>query len=122
VRTFTRPLLYRLDGGQRIVTSASDIDPNGVVPIPDFSVGSLFVVIDRLERSTRFQHYILRADELDAVWRHIETALNAARSEGGAGAEIERLEQLRDAVLEAHELVVAGSPLEAAARLRAIAG
>jgi hypothetical protein len=103
------------------VTGARDIDPNGVVPIPDFSAGSLLMVSDRLERSTRFQHYILRADELDDVWRHIETALNAAQAEGRAGAEVEHLQQLRETVLEAHELVVALSPLEAAARLRALA-
>ena len=104
------------------MTGASDIDPNAVVPIPDFSTGSLRIVIDRLERSTRFQHYILRADELDAVWRHVETALSATRSQADTSTDVERLEDLRNAVLEAHELVVAGSPKEAAARLRAIVG
>jgi hypothetical protein len=100
------------------VTSASDIDPNAVVPIADASDASLRIVIARLERSTRFQHYILRADEIDAVWRHLDTALKAAPAEGVPESEVERLRRRLRAVLEAHDLVTSGSAQEAAARLR----
>jgi hypothetical protein len=102
------------------VTSASEIDPNAVVPIPDYSDASLQIVIDRLERSTRFQHYILRADEIDAVWRHIDTDLKAAQARGETNPETEQLQQRLQAVLEAHDLVTNGEPEEAAARLRAV--
>jgi hypothetical protein len=110
-------MLLRASRGQRIVTSANDVDLNAVVPVPDFSTGSLMLVVDRIERSSRFQHYILRADELDAIWRHIEEARKTAHLQP-AGVDIEQLERLQAAVLEAHELVDNGSPHEAAARLR----
>jgi hypothetical protein len=100
------------------LTSTSGIDPNGVVPIPDYGPESLQIIIARLQCSTRFQHYILRADELDAVGRHIETAMQAAPLGSGSHEEIDRLEALRSAVLEAQELVLAGSPAEAVEKLR----
>jgi hypothetical protein len=102
------------------VTSAGEINPNAVVPIPDDSDASLHIVIERIERSTRFQHYILRADEIDAVWRHIDAALKAAQTNGLPDAERERLQRRLETVLEAHELVTSGSPQEAAARLRSL--
>lgn len=102
------------------MTNASDIDPNAVVPIPDYSDDSLRIVANRLERSTKFQHYILRADELDAVWRHLDAALKDAQSQGRQDRRTEQLQQLLDAVLQAHELATEGSPMEAAARLRAV--
>jgi hypothetical protein len=104
------------------VFSMNDIDPNGVVPVPDFSPESLRTVIDRLERSTRFQHYILRADELDAVCRHIDVALRCLPPRPDSPTEVAHLERLRAAVVEANERVVAGSAREAAERLRPFAG
>jgi hypothetical protein len=103
------------------VTSTGDTDLNGVVPVSDFSPESLFDVIDRLERSTRFQHYILRADELDAVCRHVDTALRAAVAAPDSAAEVERLERLRSAVIEASEYAASGEPREAAESLRPFA-
>ncbi len=102
------------------MASASEIDPNAVVPIPDSSDASLRIVIERLERSTRFQHYILRADEIDALWRHLDAALKTAQADGLTEREIERLQQRLRAVLEAHDLVTDGEPQEAADRLREV--
>jgi hypothetical protein len=104
------------------LTSTSDIDPNGVVPIPDYGPESLQIIIARLQCSTRFQHYILRADELDAVGRHIETALQALPHDRGSSEETARLEALRSSVLEAQELVLAGSPAEAVEKPRGAIG
>src|SRR6266496_467030 len=104
----TWSLPCRPDGTRNTVTGDNEIEPNGVVPVPDCSAGSLQMVSDRIERSTRFQHYILRADELDALWRHIETALITAQVEGRSGADVEQLQRLRESVLEAHDLVVGG--------------
>jgi hypothetical protein len=102
------------------VAETGEISPNAVVPIPDYSDASLRLVIDRIERSSRFQHYILRADELDDVGRHIDTALKAAQMQGRGDAEVEPLQHLLATVIEAHDLVVDGSPQEAVARLRAL--
>jgi hypothetical protein len=106
-----------LDEGLRTMTNASEIDPNAIALIPDYSNDSLRIVAQRLEHSTRFQHYILRADELDAVWRHLDAALKDALER--ADAHTQQLQPLLEAVREAHQLVTDGSPLEAAARLRA---
>jgi hypothetical protein len=100
----------------------SDLDLNGIAAIPDFSTESLRAVIDRLERSTRFQHYILRADELDAVGRHIDLAIASLPAGPGSASESARLEHLRSVVLKAHEKVDSGSPGEAAELLRPFAG
>jgi hypothetical protein len=89
-----------------------------VVPLDDFGNGTLLLLLERLERSSTFQHYIYREAELDDVWRHVETALNAARKAGQNQESIARLQKLLTAAMEAHDLVAAGSPHEAATRLR----
>jgi hypothetical protein len=103
------------------LTNPSDLDPNGVIPVPDFSPGSLRILIERLEHSNRFQHYILRADELDAVGRHIDVALDSLPAGLDSAEEVARLERLRTAVAEANECVVSGSPRDAVERLRPFA-
>lgn len=102
------------------MANAGEINPNGVVPIPDYSYDSLRTVTERIERSSRFQHYILRADELDDVCRHVNEALKAAQAQPSDEAEIERLQQLLSGVLEAHELVLEGSPSQAVERLQTL--
>ena len=95
-------------------------DLDRALPVDDFGNDTLLVVTERLEQSSRYQHYILREAELDDVWRHIETALKVAQSQGREGAAVDELQRLLDAVMAAHDFVADGSPNEAAARLRAV--
>ena len=103
-----------------MVSGESSADLNRALPVDDFGNDTLLTLVERLERSSRYQHYILREAELDDVWRHVETALKVAQAEGRQGSETEPLRRLLDAVMAAHDLVADGSPLDAAARLRAV--
>lgn len=96
------------------------MNPNQVVPVDDFGNDTLLQLVERIEQSTRFQHYILREAELDDVWRHVETALKAPGIAGRADASAHRLQDLLDAVMEAHDLIAAGEAAAAAARLRKV--
>jgi hypothetical protein len=95
-------------------------DLDRALPVDDFGNDTLLVLTERLEQSSRYQHFILREAELDDVWRHIETALKVADAQGRAGPEVDELRRLLDAVMAAHDLVADGSAGEAAARLRAV--
>jgi hypothetical protein len=96
------------------------MDPNLVVPVDDFGNDTLLQLVERLEQSTRFQHYIVREAELDDVWRHVEAAVKGTESETGEGPDLEHLRRLLAAVMEAHDLVAGGAPDEAAIRLRSV--
>jgi hypothetical protein len=96
------------------------MDPNLVVPVDDFGNDTLLQLVERLEQSTRFQHYILREAELDDVWRRVETAVKSAEAEGRKGAPLAQLRGLLAAVMEAHDLVAGGAADAAAARLRSV--
>jgi hypothetical protein len=96
------------------------MDPNLVVPVDDFGNDTLLQLVERLEQSTRFQHYILREAELDDVWRHVEAAVKTAEAEGREGPALTQLRGLLATVMEAHDLVAGGSPDVAAARLRSV--
>jgi hypothetical protein len=96
------------------------MNPNQVVPIDDFGNDTLLQLVERIEQSTRFQHYILREAELDDVWRHIETALKSPGGRGRGGAMERRLQDLLEAVMEAHDLIAEGQAGSAAARLRTV--
>jgi hypothetical protein len=95
-------------------------DLDRALPVDDFGNDTLLVITERLEQSTRYQHFILREAELDDVWRHVETALKNARAAGREGPDVDELERLLDAVMAAHDLVADGLPLDAAARLRSV--
>jgi hypothetical protein len=95
-------------------------DLNRALPIDDFGNDTLLTLAERLEQSTRYQHYILREAELDDVWRHVETALKVAEASGDSGPGVVELRSLLAAVMAAHDLVADGSPNEAAARLRTV--
>jgi hypothetical protein len=97
-----------------------DMDPNLVVPIDDFGNDTLLQLVERLEESTRFQHYIAREAELDDVWRHVEAAIKGAEIDSADGPAIAQLRRLLDAVMAAHDLVAGGAADEAARRLRAV--
>lgn len=96
------------------------MDPNLVVPVDDFGNDTLLQLVERLEQSTRFQHYIVREAELDDVWRHVEAAVKAAEKEGDERPALDQLRGLLAAVMDAHDLVAGGAPEAAAARLRTV--
>jgi hypothetical protein len=101
-----------------VTSRFSDLDR--ALPVDDFGNDTLLTITERLEQSTRYQHYILREAELDDVWRHVETALKNAQAQGHDGPEVAELQRLLEAVMAAHDLVADGSAREAAAPLRAV--
>lgn len=103
-----------------MVSGDADADLNRALPVDDFGNDTLLTVVERLERSSRYQHFILREAELDDVWRHVETALKVAEAESHGEVDIGSLRSLLEAVMAAHDLVADGSPLDAAARLRSV--
>jgi hypothetical protein len=104
--------------GVHVTNQFTDLDR--ALPVDDFGNDTLLVITERLEQSSRYQHFILREAELDDVWRHIETAIKVAHAQGREGADVEELQHLLDAVMAAHDLVADGDAREAAARLRAV--
>jgi hypothetical protein len=96
------------------------MDPNLVVPIDDFGNDTLLQLVERLEESSRFQHYIAREAELDDVWRHVEAALKSAEMDSPGGPKVEQLRRLLAATMQAHDLVAGGAPVEAARTLREV--
>jgi hypothetical protein len=103
-----------------MVDGDSDADLNRALPVDDFGNDTLLTVVERLERSRRYQHYILREAELDDVWRHVETALKVAEENADSGPRIESLRTLLGAVMAAHDLVADGDSISAATRLREV--
>lgn len=95
-----------------------DLNLNDWLPIHDFSNDTLFIVAQRLERSTTRRHAIAREAELDDLWRYVQAALSDARRERPTSPQADALERLFTAVTEAHDLTGDGHALEAAARLR----
>ena len=95
------------------------MNPEHIVPVEDYSEDTLRSIIAHLEASTTFEHFVYRESELDAVWRLIEISLQHAAGAAGEG-EAARLQRLRDAARDAHDLVADERPLEAAQRLRQV--
>jgi hypothetical protein len=96
------------------------MNPNQVVPVDDLGNDTLLQLVERIEQSARFQHYILREAELDDVWRHVETVLKTHERAGHDSGSTRRLEDLLEAVMAAHDLVAEGETSAAAARLRTV--
>jgi hypothetical protein len=94
------------------------IVPGHIVAVADFSPDTLRSVIDHLEVSTSFEHFVFREAELCAIWSLTGFALGGRR----ARAEREAVTRLRDAVLQAHDLLGRKQPLDAMQRLRPFAG
>jgi hypothetical protein len=102
------------------VSGPPEADLNRALPVDDFGNDTLLTIVERLERSTRYQHYILREAELDDVWRHVETALKVEQEGAHGKSELYSLQTLLNAVMAAHDLVAGGEPLMAAGRLREV--
>jgi hypothetical protein len=95
------------------------LDIDTVIPVEAVSDLVIQTLIDRIQRSTTFEQFIYRENELDELWRLLDIALRAGEPIGSR--KTPELERLRDAVHRAHDLVgMDGKPAEAAATLRAV--
>jgi hypothetical protein len=94
------------------------VRPGHIVAVADFSPETLCNVMAHLEVSTAFEHFVFREAELCAIWSLTAFAL-AGRLDR---AEREAVTRLRDAVLQAHDLLGRKRPLDAMQRLRPFAG
>ena len=95
------------------------IDPNDVCDVQDYSAATLAGVIERLLASGSPEALIYRECELDEIWRLIDLDITSLMATGGAAIELARLTHLREAIMQAHDLVgVNSDPKAAAQRLR----
>lgn len=95
------------------------MDLNRPLPIHDFSPDTLLSLVERIESSSGFQHFIFREAELDDLWRQVEHALVHAQSQGPEHKDIDRLRILLECVVAAHDLVSVSKKDEAMAQLQA---
>jgi hypothetical protein len=101
-----------------------DLNPANIVTVTDVTPETIRRIIAHLEVSTEFDHLVYREAELDAVWSITGFILQNEPSHFGPN----RFEPNREARLavadlhqiahDAHELVAARRPWEAAALLR----
>ena len=95
------------------------MDLNHPLPIHDFSPDTLISLVERIDSSSGFQHFIFREAELDDLWRQVERALVHAQSNGGERRDVARLQTLLECVEAAHDLVSESKKEEAMAQLQA---
>jgi len=84
------------------------VNPGLIVAVQDFSAATLGRMVAHLRVSTEFEHLVYREAELDAIWSITGFAL-AANS-----GERDGLLRLHQAAHQAHDLVAAKRPREAA--------
>jgi len=93
-----------------------DVNPAHMVPVTDYSPGTLRNIIAHLEVSSEFDHLIYREAELDAIWSItgfiLQKEPKLPRSEDVAN--LHRIAHV------AHDLVAERRPAEAAAVLRSL--
>jgi hypothetical protein len=92
-----------------------NLNPANIVAVTDLTPETIRRIIAHLEVSTDFDHLVYREAELDAVWSITGFILQNEPSRENRLA----VEDLRQIAHEAHELVAARRPWEAAALLRA---
>ncbi len=95
------------------------MDLNRPLPIHDFSPDTLLSLVERIESSSGFQHFIFREAELDDLWRQVEHALVGAQAGGNGNRDAERLRVLLECVEAAHDLISESKKEEALAQLQA---
>ncbi|MDE2802668.1 MAG: hypothetical protein OXN15_09770 [Chloroflexota bacterium] len=95
------------------------MDLNHPLPIHDFSPDTLISLVERIDSSSGFQHFIFREAELDDLWRQVERALVHAQSDADASRDVDRLRTLLECVEAAHDLVSESKKEEAMAQLQA---
>jgi hypothetical protein len=90
------------------------VKPGHIVTVTDFSPDTLRSVVAHLEVSTRFEHFVFREAELGALW-----SLTGFELAGKLAPEKrDAVMRLRDAVLQAYDLLGRKRPLEAMRSLR----
>ena len=90
------------------------MNPSNIVAVEDFSKSTLSEIAAYLEKSTEFEHLVYREAELDAVWSITGFYLGSERH----APRREELERVHEAAHQAHDLVGARRPRDAAAVLR----
>jgi hypothetical protein len=92
----------------------SEVNPNHIVPVTNFSADTLWSIIAHIEVSTDFEHLVYREAELDAIWSITGFFLvNEPHSN-----ELEAVRRLHAGAHKAHDLVADRRPAEAAEVLR----
>ena len=84
-----------------------ELNPAHIVAVRDLSPETLRRVIAHLEVSTDFEHLVYRESELDAIW-----------SLAGFLPGDEKIHRLRQIAHQAHDLIAARRPRDAATLLR----
>jgi hypothetical protein len=91
-----------------------EINPAHIVPVIDFTPGTLRSIVAHLEVSTDFEHLVYREAELDAIWCITGFFLvNEPRS-----ARFDAVRSLHTSAHHAHDLIAACRPQDAANVLR----
>jgi hypothetical protein len=92
----------------------SEVNPDHIVPVTNFSADTLCSIIAHMEVSTDFEHLVYREAELDAIWSITGFFLvNEPNS-----SQLEAVRRLHAGAHKAHDLVADRRPAEAATVLR----
>jgi hypothetical protein len=91
-----------------------DLNPAHIVSVTDFSPETLRSIVTHLEVSTDFEHLVYREAELDALW----TITGFFLRDTADSAQRRQVELLHESSHQAHDLVAACRPVDAAALLR----
>jgi hypothetical protein len=91
-----------------------EVNPAHIVPVTNFSAGTLWSIIAHMEVSTDFEHLVYREAELDAIWSitgfFLVNELDSNQREA--------VRRLHAGAHKAHDLVADRRPAEAAVVLR----
>jgi hypothetical protein len=96
------------------MTPPRAVNPAHIVTVMDFSPETLRSIIAHLEVSTEFEHLVYREAELDAIWSITGFFLTDQKELG----QHEAVMRLHAVAHQAHDLVAASRPGDAAILLR----
>ena len=92
----------------------SEVNPDHIVPVTNFSADTMWSIIAHMEVSTDFEHLVYREAELDAIWSITGFFLvNEPKSD-----QYDAVRNLHAGAHKAHDLVADRRPAEAAVVLR----
>ena len=90
------------------------MDLDDILEADTFDRATLVTLAERIRASTTLEQFIYRESELDEVWRLVDMAV----AQAGGASDRTRLEELRRAIMETHDLVgIDHRPAAAANRL-----
>lgn len=93
----------------------SEVNPEHIVAVKDFSADTLRNVIAHLKVSTSFEHLVYREAELDAIW----TITGFFLANEPASTQRDAVKRLHTGAHQAHDLVADRQPGAAATVLEA---